>query len=100
MYIGVSENGHVICNRSGKNPEDPVTFEYREKEQGMELQIASMAWRNGNVAKILLDGTDFSCNFRGLNLVVYDNENQEVLDSIGFDAHTEKFVFERKALNG
>lgn len=42
----------------------------------------------GNVSSIKIDGTEYSKNSRGLNLVVYNNETKQVVDAVCFDTYT------------
>lgn len=41
----------------------------------------------GNIASVKLDGTEYAINSRGINIVVYDKERQEVVDSALFDTY-------------
>ena len=39
------------------------------------------------MCSILINGKEYAVNSRGLNIVVYDNINKCVVDSICFDTH-------------
>lgn len=93
MYAGVSNRGEILCDAAGESREAPVSFQSRD---GAALSVSSMAWRQGNKAEIAVNGTDYSVNLRGLNFVVYDLENQRLVDSAGFDCHTGQWRFQRR----
>ncbi len=61
-----------------------------------EFAIASKAWRQGNVAEIIINGVNYAVNLWGFNIVVYDREKHEVWDSIGFDGHDNGDGFVRR----
>lgn len=45
------------------------------------------------VASITIDGTEYAMNRRGMNIVVYDNEAGEVVDSVAFDTSSGLCVY-------
>lgn len=93
MYIGVSLNV-VIANKTGDKREDPVEYQFHSDK--FDLDVASRAWKQGNKASVVINGKDYAVNLRGLNIVVYDVEKNQLVDSIGYDAHTENTRFIRK----
>ncbi len=96
MYIGFLDGGQVICNQSGEAPEKPVFFNGQAPEKMDEFTVVSKAWRQGNVAEIIINGVNYAVNLRGFNIVVYDREKHEVWDSIGFDGHDNGDGFVRR----
>ncbi len=96
MYIGVSIKSAILFNWAGKHPESPV--EYLFCSNNIDLDISSKAWRKGNQAAIIINGIDYAVNVRGLNIVVYDVESNQLVDSVGYDAHTEDRRFIRKVI--
>lgn len=93
MYIGVSRPGEVLCDRAGESREAPVDYQC---QSGLSVTVSSMAWRQGNKAEIVIDGTDYAVNLRGLNFVVYDTEHKRLVDSVGFDCHTGQWRIQRR----
>lgn len=49
--------------------------------------VSSAGYLCGNNSSILIDGIEYSVNSRGLNVVVYNNENNEVIDAVCFDTY-------------
>ena len=98
MYIGFIDAGQVLCNQAGEAPEKPVFFQCQTPGNTDEFKITSKAWRQGNLAEIIINGVDFSTNLRGINLVVYDREKHEVWDSVGFDGHDFGVGFVRREI--
>ena len=58
---------------------------YRNGRLG--YKITSAGADCGNIASISLAGTEYSKNQRGINIVVYDNIGQNVVDSVCFDTY-------------
>lgn len=51
----------------------------------LEYSIISAGYACGNVSSIVINNVEYSRNMRGLNIVVYDNQKAEVIDSVCFD---------------
>lgn len=49
------------------------------------FEIASAGYLVGNRSSIVIDGVEYSKNVRGMNIVVYDADAGQVVDSIAFD---------------
>lgn len=82
MFIGISDRGSVIINKSGERIGDPL----REGTviSGTEILVRSEPYGTGN-SYIAINGDDYAMNQRGLNFVVYDFENKRVVDSSVYD---------------
>lgn len=52
---------------------------------GVRYSIASAGYLIGNRSSIEIDGTEYSRNVRGMNIVIYDLKENKVTDSISFD---------------
>lgn len=97
MYVGFIGKGNVICDITGSAPEEPVTFSHTDIGSGTHFELVSKAWRKGNQASIIINGNDYAVNARGINIVVYDIDKKEVVDSVRYDAHASADgVFSRK----
>lgn len=53
---------------------------------GSEYSITSAGEYSGNAGSIYINGTDYSLNRKGLNIVVYDLEKGEVVDTVVINA--------------
>lgn len=94
MYVGVSYNTLILCDRAGERQEAAV--EYSFASDALSVSVCSKAWRQGNRAAIVINGIDFAVNKRGINVAVYDVENRRLVDSIAYDAHTPNKLFFRR----
>lgn len=79
--------------RVGTRTEETVKHESANDGFLPDIFIQSGAWRKENVASIKIDGKDYATNIRGINIVVYDLAANEVIDSVGYDRHTEDVKF-------
>lgn len=61
------------------------------------ISIASGGLDAGNVSVINVNGNDYSMDSRGMNLVVYDLRNNELVDSVNFDFYSGG-IFTRREL--
>lgn len=91
-FIGVIANGTVLAEKIGYN-NDPVYFS--TEINGQNVDIISMAWANGNIGSIKLGTVDYSKNKRGFNIVVVDNKDGLILDSVTFDTHIAEMTCSR-----
>lgn len=91
-FIGIWQNGKVIYEDRSDGIEDVKkdALEYRGVlSDGMKYYVKSAGYRCGNVSSIVIDGAEYSKNSRGFNIVVYDNINSWVVDSIVFDTNVD-----------
>ena len=63
-----------------------VTFSY-DLDKKTTVKLVSGGWLLGNVSSCKIDGTEYSKNERGMNVVVYNREKREVVDSRTFDTY-------------
>ena len=91
-YIGMIMDGEVILEK-GQNGYDEEEAESLSEtlmlENGDLVTVSSSGYGHGDETKasIIINGTEKSVNHRGLNVVVYDYEKHEVLDSTYFDTY-------------
>lgn len=81
-FFAVVENGTVRREASSNRR---ITAE-GVLSNGQSYRISSCGWLVGGAkSKIAIDGTDYSQNHCGINVVVLDNASGQVLDSAAFD---------------
>ncbi len=85
-YIAVIENGAVQYEALSNRPLD---YSGVCSQSGKEYELHSSGWWTVANASIKIDGVEYAVNTRGLNIVVYDNERDLVLDSVAFDTWAE-----------
>lgn len=56
---------------------------------GTTLQVISQNFNAGNFSSIRLNDAEYSLNQCGLNIVVYDKANQQLVDSVTFDTYAD-----------
>lgn len=87
-YVAAISDGIVICEQ--KSPKDGIE-EYQGFINGKKIYILSKPYLSGNTSSIQIDGKEYSNNSRGLNIVVYDNESNRVVDRVSFDTHVQEY---------
>ena len=104
-HLFVSVDGQVI--KSEMDTEQAMYFAYEDQSKGLELSVWSEGFGarlpaagEGALAgveniddvrmKMEINGETFTIT-RGLNIVVYDIENQQVVDSANFDLYIRQF---------
>lgn len=85
-YIAVIENGVVEYEALSNRPLD---YSGVCSQSGKEYELYSSGWWTVSKASIEIDGKEYALNTRGLNIVVYDNRRDLVLDSVAFDTWAE-----------
>lgn len=85
MYIGVLCNGIVICDNSA--PDKDVAIDFSFSLNNVPVSIISQPFSNGNECKIIISGENVALNRRGINIVIWDEHEKKVIDSITYDGH-------------
>lgn len=93
MYVGILHNGNPILDYSANELEEKIEVDVNVDD--IPIRILSAAWRNGNRASIVINRIDFSCNRRGINIVVYDTNLDIPIDSVYYDSHEKIGYFSR-----
>lgn len=81
-YYAVILPGEDVIEEAGED-ELIVTGGFRDNRS--VYTITSNGFYTGSNATITIDGTEYSKNGRGFNIVVYDNVIMNVIDSVQFD---------------
>ena len=82
-------NSYISCIRG-----DEIVFEKRAKNKIVVntdiegVYLKSVAGTAGKISSVEIFGKEFSPNKRGINVVVYNQERQRVIDTRCFDTHT------------
>lgn len=63
-----------------------LTFSY-DVDKKITVKLMSGGCLLGNISSCKMDGTEYSENTRGMNMVVYNKESGEVIDSRTFDTY-------------
>lgn len=69
-------------------------------EKTIHLSVSSAGFMCGNISEILIDGTNYSLNNRGLNIAVIDKADGKVISSVSVDTHVAGLTFNQRSLPG
>lgn len=94
-YIAIIENGNVVFEKCSNRKIE--TKYYLGNKYAVELM--SCGFLCGSNCSIKLDGKEYALKNRGLNIVVYDKETQQVIDTVSFDTSMKEHVMNRNAAN-
>lgn len=99
MYIGIIDKSNIICDKIAEARKSPVEFSYCT-DSGTPISVASKAFKNGNKAEVIINGYNCAVNLRGINIVVFDADNNKIIDSVRYDTHSDSNgVFTRNDFN-
>ena len=86
-YLGVLERGTVKYERAVYDAQsDGNAIGYTGRfPKGIQYTINSGSTGSGDISNILIDGEEYSWNNRGINIVVYDNDAETIVDDTYFD---------------
>lgn len=79
-YIAIIDAGQVIYETLGEE-----RLEYSNDVSGVHCDVVSAGYNAGKQSSIILDGVEYSNNRRGMNIVIYDKEQQKVVNTTTFD---------------
>lgn len=90
------QNSFLCVLRQGKADVEKLGEQKLKSEGGLTdgavYSIESSGQKTGEVkASILIDGTEYAMNMRGMNIVIYDEKKHEVIDSVCFDTYSGLF---------
>ena len=80
-FATVIDNGNVVYEELSNTDIDHEGV----LSDGTTYQVYSSGFQGKNTSKIIINDTDYSCNQRGINIVIYDHESGLVIDSCTFD---------------
>lgn len=81
-YYAVILPGEAVIEETS---EDTLTVTGGFRGNRSVYAITSNGYYTGGAATITIDGTNYSKNGRGFNIVVYDNATMNVIDAVRFD---------------
>ena len=84
-YIGIISKNNITEKCENKE------LEVNGSTTGWNINyvVSSGGYDSGNVSSITIDGKQYSKNHRGLNIVVYDDEREIIIDKVAFDTCAE-----------
>lgn len=89
-YLAVISDGEVKHEQISDTNGQLLTYESRLPNGDIISVHSQGAGEDGlGVASVIINEREYALNRRGLNIVVYDNELEKVIDSIAFDTHDE-----------
>ena len=80
-FAAIIEDGTVLVQ--GRSHNDVI--EIAEETQGHDIAVKSAGYEGGSVSSIILDGEELSFSRRGINIVIFNNQGQQI--SFHFDTH-------------
>ena len=80
--------------------EKDVAIEQEYDIEPVKIKVVSKPLHIGNKAEIWFNGFDYCVNSRGINIVVYDVDTCQVIDSVAFDCHVKELTCVRKIFVG
>ena len=83
-YIAIIDEHTVLHEEISQD-----SLYYDGKIDGTTLQVISQNFNADNFSSIRLNDTEYSLNQCGLNIVVYDKANQQLVDSVTFDTYAD-----------
>lgn len=93
-YIAVIDKGRIVDERLGELNED---VEILLQLDDINIKVKSAPLKASNCAEIVINHMNYSLNKRGVNIVVYDIENEYIIDSVAFDTHSSNCICSRSS---
>ena len=80
-FIGIYNGGVVEYQEIGGNN----AISYETQVNNHDVNVKSATYNTGNTVDIIIDGEQYAVKLRGFNIVLVDNQNDELIDSITYD---------------
>ena len=105
-FYGQEQNSFVVILDAGENVFEKwddhritVNANYPINDsRKLRLSISSAGYMCGNLSSITVNGTNYSRNGRGLNIVVIDKQTGTVISSASIDTFASALTFNQKSL--
>ena len=85
-YVGIIDEGSVINEEISKK-EINVSGSFNN---GKTYEVSSGGYESNSVSSIKINDIEYGQNGRGINIVIYDKENDSLVSSVYFDTYLEK----------
>lgn len=92
-YCGFILKGVAIVDLVSDTAEIPTVWDGNIGNHLIHLE--SNSYRKKNAANIVIDGSEYSSNGRGANIVIIAADTFEVIDSVWYDTHDPQDYFKR-----
>lgn len=81
-YIAVSKSGDAVYSKAKSG-----SCKYNGRVDDQNITVISDGYSSKNDAgcSVIINGHEYATNKRGVNIVVYDGNNGEIVDSLAFD---------------
>ncbi|WP_051207544.1 sulfatase-like hydrolase/transferase [Butyrivibrio sp. AE3006] len=80
-YVAVIDDGKIVTDKLQNQQSEDYAEDSGTLSNGTEYSIKSTGYDIGSGTSICLNGTDYSLNRVGLNVVIYDLNRNEVVDT-------------------
>lgn len=90
LYIGIINKGSVIFDNCSTKQDVDICFE--KTVENLSLVVSSKS-ADGDICEIIINSENYSLNERGLNFVVYNCDNNSIVDSSCYDVYLPKPTF-------
>lgn len=90
-YCAVIDDGQVVFDQGSPNE---VVSNSGTLSNGSEYTIVSAGFNSGSMCSVVIDGVEYAPNTRGINFVIFDNENGEVIEYCAFDTYATNCVLD------
>lgn len=84
-YIGVTDFKELYFEKVGNIGENVEAT--MDADAQTHIKILSSPFKAKNTSEIIINGEEYSDNFRGLNMVLYNMSDHSVIDTVSFDTH-------------
>ncbi len=88
---GAYQSSYIAAIKDGEILQEELSTEMISCQiQTGELmaEMVSAGYEKGNIASIKINGTEYAINQRGLNIVIYDTEENIIVDSLCIDTYS------------
>jgi len=98
-YAAVISGGQVVFEDLGSDRRDYITYHTTIDYMAISLTSTSLyASRAGIATSVRINDVEYTLANRGINIVVFDRELGEVVDSVSIDTNASNLRFRRKNL--
>lgn len=95
-FICINYDGQNIFEEIGETNKKVNYTNYIEE---LFVEVESCPYNAGDSTYIAINGIDYAVNCRGINIVIYDFNTKQVVDTVSFDTHSKGIECVRKEIS-
>lgn len=99
-FVGILDSGKSIYEKWSDKRITVNTQLFLKNGEALEISVTGAGFVCGNLSSVIINGTEYSLNNRGINIVAVDKNTGNIWTSISIDTHSPEMETSKMELSG